>query len=85
MKIKYRIGVPKFDAAMCALKTESGETRQIGRRKAKDIVFQAILDNDHVRLDDTLHMDGHTMQVITIIDKEEFAVGISEYKQRLQS
>lgn len=84
MKIKYRVGVPKFDAAMCALKLESGETRQVGRRKAKDIIFQAILDGDHVRLDDPLHMDGHTMQMITIIDKEEFAREILEYEQRMQ-
>lgn len=85
MQIKYRIGVAKFDAAMCALKTESGETQQIGRRKAKDIVFQAILDSDHVRLDNPIEMDGHIMQMITIIDKEEFARGILEYEQGLQS
>lgn len=84
MKIKYRIGVPNFDATMCTLRI-GDETRQIGRRKAKDMVFQAILDGDYVKLDEPIHIEGTTMQMITIIDREELNRAMAEYKQEQKS
>jgi hypothetical protein len=80
---KYLIGVPKFEATMCALRIK-GEVRQIGRRKAKDIVFQAMLDGDYVKLNDPIEMEGTTMQMIGIYDKDEFLEAVIQYEKELQ-
>lgn len=79
LKRKYLIGVPKFDATMCALRI-GGDARQIGRRKAKDMIFQAVLDGDYIKLLDPIKIEGTSMEMIVVYDKDVYEAAISEFE-----
>lgn len=81
LKYKITIGVPSFDASKCVLKKD-GIVTEIGRRKAKDIVFQSLLDGDTVGLGDPIIVDGMTIQMIVIYDKHEFQRAMESYKAK---